>query len=234
MKKDSKKTAYYIQITVILAIFFFVLFNLVFKLVMDMRTQAIEKKAKELEKEKARQEFIVKIDETYEQLKSLYDAKEYEQAIEIIKTFNKHEKGDYKDLPEMKKAIRMFYLKKKMEFIPKIHLSEYMELSKDIAIEEDNSTEVFIRVPRYGQYFYSSDMPITLEGVALSVSGDFSDQIVWTSDIDGELGKGSSIKVSPSIGEHRITASGSNGITTGQMTIRIFVEEDPDFLNKYQ
>lgn len=234
MKKDSKKSSYYIQIVVMLAVFSFVLFNLVFKLVMDMRAEAIEKRAREMEAERIKQEFIVKIDDQYEQLKKLYDAKEYEKAIEIIKLFNKYDKADYKDLPEMKKSIRMFYLKKKMEFIPKINLEEFMELSKDIDIEEDDTTEVFIRKPRYGQYFYTSDMPLTLEATALSVSGDFSDRIVWTSSIDGELGKGAKISVSPSVGVHEITATASNGITEGQMSIRVFVEKDPDFLKKYQ
>ncbi len=234
MEKKSKKPAYFIQIVVILAVFFFVLFNLVFKLVIDLRSQAEKKRALELEKEKVKQEFIAKIDGQYDQLKKLYDAKEYEKAIEIIKLFNKFEKSEYKDLPEMKKAIRMFYLKKKMEFIPKIQLSEYMELSKDIDIEEDDTTEVFIRTPRYGQYFYSSDLPLTLEAVALSVAGDFSDQIVWTSSLDGDLGKGQIIRVTPSVGEHEITATGTNGITTGTMSIRIFIEKDPDFLKNYR
>lgn len=234
MKKFSNRTTYSIQVVIILGIFFFVLFNLVFKLVIDMRTQALEKKAREMEKEKIKQEFIVKIDEQYSQLKKLYDVGEYDKAIEIIKVFNKFDKSDYKDLPEMKKAIRLFYLKKKMDFIPKIDLSEFMQLTKDINIEDDDSTEVFIRTPRYGQYFYTSDQPIVLEGVALSIAGDFSDQIVWTSNLDGELGKGRKIEVKLSIGQHEIIAQSTNGLTTGSMFVRIYIEKDPDFLKEYK
>lgn len=219
---------------IILAVFFFVLFNLVFKLVIDMRTQALEKKVQEAQKEQIKQEFITKIDVQYDQLKKLYDAGEYDKAIEIIKIFNKFDKSDYKDLPEMKKAIRLFYLKKKMDFIPRIDLGEYMQLTKDIDIEEDDSTEVFIRTPRYGQYFYASDLPVVLEGVALSIAGDFSEQIIWTSSIDGELGKGKKIEVNLSIGAHEIIAQSTNGVTTGTMSVRIYIEKDPDFLKEYK
>ncbi|MFA5903535.1 MAG: hypothetical protein WC836_06330, partial [Desulfobacula sp.] len=143
------------------------------------------------------------------------------------------EKSDYKNLSEIKKEIRLFYLKEKLDFIPKIHLDEFMQLSKDIDIEKDDTTEVFIRTPRYGQYFYTSDFPIQLEGVALSVQGDFSNSIVWTSNIDGKLGTGKKIDVRPSIGEHEITATGTNGKTTGSMTTRIYIEKQPDFLQKH-
>ncbi|MBU1194466.1 MAG: hypothetical protein KKE62_13490 [Proteobacteria bacterium] len=230
----SDKTTYSIQVIIILAVFFFVLFNLVFKLVIDMRTQALEKKVQEAQKEQIKQEFITKIDVQYDQLKKLYDAGEYDKAIEIIKIFNKFDKSDYKDLPEMKKAIRLFYLKKKMDFIPRIDLGEYMQLTKDIDIEEDDSTEVFIRTPRYGQYFYASDLPVVLEGVALSIAGDFSEQIIWTSSIDGELGKGKKIEVNLSIGAHEIIAQSTNGVTTGTMSVRIYIEKDPDFLKEYK
>lgn len=230
----SKKTTYSIQVVVILAIFSFVLFNLVFKLIMDLRSESLRIKAEQIEKERIKHEFIVNIEDQYKQLLKLFNAKEYDKSIEIIKVFNKYEKSDYKDLPEIKKEIRLFYLKKKLDFIPKIHLNEYMKLSKDIDIQEDDSTEVFIRTPRYGQYFYTSDLPIQLEGVALSVSGDFSDEIIWTSNIEGELGKGKKLAVHLSIGNHQIIATGSNGITTGRMETRIYIEKDPDFLKKYR
>ena len=229
----SKKTTYSIQIVVILAIFFFVLFNLVFKLIIDLRSESIRKKAEQFEKERIKLEFIANIDDQYNRLLKLYNAKEYEKAIEIVKVFNKYKKSDYKGLSEIKKEIRLFSLKKKLEFIPKIHLNEYMKLSKDIDIEEDDSTEVFIRTPRYGQYFYTSDFPILLEGVALSVTGDFSNGLVWTSNIDGELGKGKKLAVRLSIGKHQITAIGTNGVTKGSMITRIFIEKEPDFLKEY-
>ncbi|OFZ55389.1 MAG: hypothetical protein A2328_03885, partial [Bdellovibrionales bacterium RIFOXYB2_FULL_36_6] len=196
----SKKTTYSIQMVVILAIFFFVLFNLIFKLILDMKSDSMKKKAEEEQKEKARQEFIVHIEDHYQKLQTLYQAYEFEKAIDIIKMFNVYEQSDYKNLAEIKKEIRLFYLKKKLDFIPKIQLDEYLQLSKDINIAEDDSTEVFIRTPRYGQYFYISDFPVTLEGVALSVKGDFSDTIVWTSNIDGKIGTGKKIDVRLSIG----------------------------------
>jgi len=229
----SRKASYSIQIVVILAIFFFVLFNLIFKLIIEVRSESIQRKAEQFEKERIKSEFITKIDDQYNQLIKLYEANEYEKAIEIIKVFNKYEKSDYKNLPKIKKEIRLFYLKKKLDFIPKIHLNEYMKLSKDIDIQEDDSTEVFIRTPRYGQYFYTSDFPVMLEGVALSVAGEFSDGIIWSSDVDGELGKGKKIAVRLSIGEHQILATGTNGVTKGSMTTRVFIEKEPDFLKKY-
>jgi hypothetical protein len=233
-KAPAKKTSYSIQMVIILAIFFFVLFNLVFKLIVDLRSESIKKKVEQLEAQRIEQEFIVNIDKEYGRLMKLYTAKEYEKAIEIIKAFNKYGKSDYKDLEGIKKEIRLYSLKKKLEFIPKIHLNEYMKLSKDIDIEEDDTTEVFIRTPRYGQYFYTSDLPIICEGVALSLKGDFSENINWSSSLDGELGKGKQIQIRLSVGEHEITATGTNGITTGSMSIRIIIEKEPEFLKKYK
>lgn len=233
-KETKKAKAYPFQIVIILTIFFFVLFNLVFRLVIDLRSDSLKKEAEQVEKEKIKKEFIVNIEDRYAQLLKLYEAKEYEKAIEIIKVFNKYGESDYRHLPDIKKEIRLFYLKKKLEFIPKIHLAEYMQLSKDIEIQEDDSTEVFIRTPRYGQYFYTSDLPINFEGVALSVKGDYSDQIVWSSSIDGELGTGKKIQANLSLGTHKITAVGSNGLTTGTMSTRIHIEKDPDFLKEYR
>lgn len=230
----SGKKSYSIQTVVILAIFFFVLFALVFRLIVDLRAESIKKKTQQIETQRLKQEFIANIDDQYNHLLKLYNAKEYEKAIEIIKKFNTYEKSDYQNLPEIKKQVRLYYLKKKSEFIPKIHLDEFMKLSEDINIEEDNSTEVFIRTPRYGRYFTISDLPILLEGVALSVAGDYSDSIVWTSHIDGELGKGKKIAARLSVGEHQITAVGTNGITKGSMTTRIFIEKDPEFLKYYR
>lgn len=234
-KKRFKKSGYSVQVVVILAVFCFVLFNLVFRLIIDMRQEAEKKRLEQIEKEKIRQEFIAKIDSEYDRVIKLYNAKEYDKAIEIIKVFNKYDKANYKDLPKIKKEIRMFYLKRKLEFIPKIQLDEYMKLSEDIDIEDDDSTEVFIRRPRFGQYFYTSDFPIEFEGVALSVNGDFSDSITWKSSIDGELGTGKILSVRTlSFGEHEITATGTNGLSTGFMSTRVFIEKDPEFLKKYK
>lgn len=232
-KKGPKTTTYPMQIVLILSVFFFVLFNLIFRLIIDLRSDALQREAERKEQERIKKEFIVNIEDRYAQLLKLYEAKQYEKAIQIIKVFNEYGESDYRHLPEIKKDIRLFYLKKKLEFIPKIHLAEYMELSKDIDIEEDDSTEVFIRTPRYGQYFYTSDLPLHLEGVALSVKGDFSDKIIWSSSIDGELGTGKSIKANLSVGTHKITAVGSNGVTTGAMSTRVHIEKDPEFLKDY-
>lgn len=227
-------TTYPIQIVLILTVFSFVLFNLVFKLIIDLRSEALKEKAEKAERDRIKKEFVMNIDERYDKLIKLYQANEYDKTIEMIKVFNKYDKADYKSLPKIKKEIRLFYLKKKLDFIPKIHLDEYMKLSKDIDIQEDDSTEVFIRTPRYGQYFYTSDLPISLEGVALSVKGDFSENIVWTSNLDGQLGTGKKIKARLSIGEHEIKAVSSNGVTTGTMITRIIIEKDPEFLKDYK
>ncbi len=213
-----------------IAVFSFVLFNLVFKLIGEIRSESIKKEAALIEQQRVKTQFISNIEEQYKQMQKLYQAKEYKKVIEIIKVFNQNGKSEYKDLAKIKKEIRLFYLKKKLDFIPKIHLNEYIQLSKDIEIEEDNSTQVFIRTPRYGQYFYTSDFPILLEGVALSLTGDFSDTIVWTSSVDGDLGKGKQLSVRLSIGKHQITATGTNGMTTGTMETPIYIEKDPDFL----
>ena len=235
MPKSTRKTVYSLKFIVILAVFFFVFFNLIFRLILDMRLEAERKEAQRLEAERIKQHFIASIDKHYEKFQKLYQAREYEKAIDIIKLFNKYEKSDYKDLAKIKKEIRMVYLKKKLDFLPKVNLDEYMRLSKDIDIEDDRATEVFIRKPRLGQYFYSSDFPIVFEGVALSISGDFSDRMVWTSSIDGDIGTGRRLLVANlSIGEHEITATGSNGTTKGSMSTRIIVENDPDFLKKYR
>lgn len=230
----DKKTTYTFQVVVVLSIFAFVLFNLVFKLVVDIRSEAARKKAEQVEKERIKLEFINKIDEQYSRLIKLFEAKEYKKAIEIIKVFNKYGKSDYREMSRIKKEIRLSALKEKLEFIPNIHLNEFMKLSKDIEIAEDDSTEVFIRTPRYGQYFYTSDFPIVFEGTALSVDGDFSQGIIWKSSMDGQLGTGKKIAVNLSIGEHDITAIGTNGKTKGYMKTRIFIEKAPDFLKKYQ
>lgn len=233
-KPAKKKSTYAYQVVIILAVFCFVMFNLVFRLMMDMKKQAQEKRSAQVIEEQHKKEFLAKIDSEYQRVLKLYEANEYDKAIEIIRVFNKYDKADYKDLPEIKKDIRISSLKKKLEVIPKIQLDEYMQLSKEIDIEDDESTEVFIRTPRYGQYFYTSDFPIRFEAVALSVKGDFSDTIIWESSIDGEIGRGKIIERGLSKGEHTITATGTNGVTEGQMSTRVFIEDDPEFLKKYK
>ncbi len=215
------------------AVFFLVLSSLVFRLIGEMRSESIREEAEQIEKQRIKTQFLSNIEDQYQQMQKLYQAKEYEKVIDMIKVFNQYDRSDYKELATIKKEIRLFYLKKKLDFIPKIHLNEYIQLSKDIEIEEDNSTQVFIRTPRYGQYFYPSDFPILLEGIALSVTGDFSEDILWTSSIDGNLGKGKQLAVRLSIGDHQITATGTNGMTTGTMETRIYIEKDPVFIKQH-
>ena len=235
MAKSSQKRRFSVKLIVILAIFFFVLFNLVFRLILDMRLEAKQREAERLEAERVKQQFIATIDKQYNRVVTLYQAREYDKAIDIIKLFNKYDQTEYRDLQTLKKDIRMGYLKKKFEFLSRIHLDEYVRVSKEIDIEDDQATEVFVRKPRFGQYFYASDFPIEFEGVALSVTGDFSDQVIWTSSIDGQIGQGSKLSIARlSVGEHEITATASNGSTTGKMSIRIFIENDPEFLKKYR
>jgi 16S rRNA C1402 (ribose-2'-O) methylase RsmI len=120
----SNKIKYSIQVFLMLIVFSFVLFNLVFKFIGEIRSESIKKKAEQIEKQKIKTEFILNIEDQYQQMQKLYQAKEYEKVIEIIKIFNQYEKSDYKDLAKIKKEIRLFYLKKKLDFIPKIHLNE--------------------------------------------------------------------------------------------------------------
>ena len=64
----TSKTSYLLQVVVILSVFFFVLFNLVFRLIVDMRSESEKKRVVLEEKEKVRQSFIVNIDEKYNHL----------------------------------------------------------------------------------------------------------------------------------------------------------------------
>lgn len=228
----SGKVKYFIQIALMLVVFFMVLAGLIFKFVGDLQSESIKKHAEQIEREKRKAEFEATIEDQYKQMKKLYQDREYDRVIEVIKVFGDHGKSDYKDLPEIKREIRRLHLEEKLDFIPKINLEAYMDFLKQEGIEKDTSTQVFIRIPRYGQYFYPSDFPIRLEGSALSLNGDFSDGIVWTSSIDGKLGTGKSLSVRLSIGDHKIIATGTNAITTGTMGTLIHVRAEPEFMKK--
>lgn len=225
---SSKNIKYSVQVALMLIVFFLVLSTLIFRIVGEMRSESIKKEAAQLEKEKLTIEFLATIEAQYQQMKNLFNSNEYDRAMAVIEEFKAHGKSDYKELPKIEKEIRIYKLKQKLDFIPKIHLDEYIQLSKEEKKEKDTSTQVFIRRPRYGQYFFSpSDLPLLLEGIALSLSGDFSDDIIWKSSIDGELGKGKQLSVSLSIGEHQISATGTNGVTTGTMETLIYIRKDP-------
>lgn len=229
----SAKIKYSAQVALMLIVFLIVLSGLIYKYIGEMQSETMRKRAEQIEKERIKTEFFTNIDDHYEQIKTLYAAEEYDKAIEAMALFKKHEKSNYKDLPKIKEEIRIARLRKKLDFLPKIDLDKYINSSKEKTAEENTSTQVFIRTPRYGQYFfYPSDFPIHLEGIALSLKGDFSNGITWTSSIDGKLGKGQKISVRLSIGEHTITATGTNGITTGTMDTLIYVRSDDAFLKR--
>jgi len=227
----SNKIKYSVQVTLMLIVFFIVLSGLIYKFVGEMQSETMRKRAEQIEKERAKTEFITNIEDRFNQIKKLYQDEEYDKAIDAIKVFEKHGKSDYKNLSKIEEDIRVAKLRKKLDFLPKIDLDKYINSSKNENPEQDTSTQVFIRTPRYGQYFFNpSDFPIRLEGIALSLKGDFSDDIIWTSSIDGDLGKGQKISARLSIGEHKITATGTNGITTGNMETLIYVWADDEFI----
>ena len=124
----SSKKKYSIQVALMLTVFFLVLFSLVFKLVGEIRSESIRKEAEQIEKQKLETQFLSNIEVQYQQMQKLYQAKEYEKVIDMIKVFNQYGRSDYKDLPAIKKEIRLFYLKKKLDFIQDIHLNEYLQL----------------------------------------------------------------------------------------------------------
>ena len=230
----SQKVRYSIQVALMAIVFLVVLLGVIYKFVGDIQTESMKKQAEQIEREKRKTEFVATIEDQYKLIKKLYQDREYDKATEAIKVFGEFGKSDYKDLSEIKKEIWRLRLKETLDFIPKINLEEYLGFLKEEGMEKDTSTQVFIRTPRYGQYFYPSGFPIILEGSALSLNGDFSDYIIWTSSIDGELGTGKSLPVRLSIGDHKIIATGTNGITTGTMGTLIHVKAKPDFMKKYR
>jgi len=221
----SKKIKYYAQVALMLIVFFIVLSGLIYKFTNEMQSGSRKQTAVEIEKRKT--EFIATIENRYQEIKRQYQAEEYAKTIAAIEVFESHGKSDYKDLQEIKKEIWIRYLKKKLDFIPKIQLDQYIQKLKKEKRQKDTSTQVFIRQPIYGQYFFSpSDLPIVLEGIALSLIGDFSDDIIWTSSIDGNLGKGKQLTVRLSIGDHHISATATNGVTTGTMETLIYIKPE--------
>ncbi len=230
----SDKVKYAIQVALMLIVFFIVLSGLIFKFVGDLETEAQKKQAAQIEQETRRAAFVATMDDQYRQLKKLYQDQEYDRVLDAIEVFDTFGKSDYRDLPDIKVEIRRLHLKEKFDFIPKVNVQAYLNFLKEEGIEKDTSTQVFIRTPRYGQYFYPSDFPIRLEGSALSLNGDFSDDIIWKSSIDGELGTGKSLSVHLSIGDHKIIATGTNGMTTGTMGTLIHVLATPEFMKTHR
>ena len=75
--------------------------------------------------------------------------------------------------------------------------------------------------------FLSAENNISFTGEASDIEeGNLSDQIVWTSDLDGQIGIGANISTTLSIGTHRITASvNDNGGGQASAAITITVED---------
>ncbi len=73
--------------------------------------------------------------------------------------------------------------------------------------------------------------PVQLEGSATDAEdGVLSDEALsWTSDVDGNLGTGTSLQVALSVGPHTITLTATDsGSLTGQEVVHITVEQPPD------
>lgn len=90
----------------------------------------------------------------------------------------------------------------------------FKDFSANDVPEETKDTVVSITNVNYGQHYQQSEIKF-LKGTALAFNGDFSDQIIWESNIDGQLGTGRTIKVKLSRGTHYITAKADNGYEKG-------------------
>jgi ELWxxDGT repeat protein len=89
---------------------------------------------------------------------------------------------------------------------------------------------VTILSPSDGDTFYTGDL-ISFVGVAKDPDGDLTADLVWSSDIDGEIGVGGSFDAALSEGVHLITASvvDSDGLTgTAQVTVNVVTNTTPE------
>lgn len=106
--------------------------------------------------------------------------------------------------------------------------AEGEEVSETVIISVNETVnvapEISITAPVGGGSFYDSDVITFTAEANDSEDGDISQNIVWYSDIEGEIGNGESINVSLSASSHTITAeiTDSEGITT-QTQIEILV-----------
>lgn len=73
--------------------------------------------------------------------------------------------------------------------------------------------------------------PVTVSGTCIDeFDGDLSEQMEWSSSIDGVLGTGSSFEVQLSIGTHTISASCTDSASqeaTGSVTYTVAIADNP-------
>ncbi|MCW9018136.1 MAG: Ig-like domain-containing protein, partial [Kangiellaceae bacterium] len=106
--------------------------------------------------------------------------------------------------------------------------SEGEEVSEIIIVSVNETIniapEISITAPVGGNSFYDSDVITFTASATDSEDGDISQNVIWYSDIEGEIGNGASINVSLSASTHTITAeiTDSEGTTT-QTQIDILV-----------
>lgn len=84
--------------------------------------------------------------------------------------------------------------------------------------------------------YYTVDSTIPLVGTVTDrENGDLSPSIIWTSSIDGELGRGAAIRAANlTVGEHVITATATdNGGVIGTATRSIFINADGQAYHMY-
>ncbi len=95
-------------------------------------------------------------------------------------------------------------------------------------VPEDNPPTVSITSPTDGSVF-DSGATIAFQGTANDTEdGDLTASLIWTSDIDGEIGTGGSFSTTLSDGTHTITASATDsGGATGSASISITVGTPP-------
>lgn len=102
-----------------------------------------------------------------------------------------------------------------------------------ILFVEDSTPDVIITSPSDGQL--PSRTPITFSATAFDFEdGDLSDQVKWTSDVDGILGVGASITATLSRGVHTIRASVIDhvGVTGSDLVILTIVSDCPADVNE--
>ncbi len=75
----------------------------------------------------------------------------------------------------------------------------------DLTVQLNRAPRVAITSPSNGAR-YTSGSAIRFEGQAPDEDGDLADQLVWISDVDGEIGGGSAFTRVLSVGAHNVTA----------------------------
>ena len=87
---------------------------------------------------------------------------------------------------------------------------------------------VHITSPAHNSDYTIGDT-VTIIGTSIDAQdGDISNDIIWTSNIDGNLGTGSSISFTPSAGAHYILAESTDSENLSQTTFIIFTVTDPN------